>query len=89
LANHQSAIKRNIQNNKRRLRNRGVKTRVKSIIKTVRLADAQDDAAAVSDKLRLAQSVIDKAVKKGVVHSRTAARKVSRLYKGAKRSASA
>jgi small subunit ribosomal protein S20 len=89
VANHKSAIKRNIQNNKRRLRNRGVKTRVKSVIKTVRFADAQGDAAAVSDKLRLAQSVIDKAVKKGVVHSRTAARKVSRLYRGVKRSASA
>ncbi len=89
MANHKSAIKRNIQSNNRRLRNRAVKTRVKSVVKAVRLSGAQDDAATLSGKLRVAQAVIDKAVKKGVIHSRTAARKISRLYKGANRPASA
>jgi small subunit ribosomal protein S20 len=89
LANHKSAIKRNIQNNKRRLRNRSVKTRVKSVVKTVRLAEKQGDAETISGKLNAAQAVIDKAAKKGVIHPKTAARKISRLYRRANRGVSA
>ena len=78
MANHKSALKRARQNENRRLRNKGVKTRVKSVVKAVRTAG--DDAAA---KLDEAKSVIDKAAKKGVIHKRTAARKISRLAKHA------
>ena len=77
MANHKSALKRAKQNELRRLRNKAVKTRVKSAVKTVRTADA--DAA--ESELKAAQSVIDRAAKKGVIHKRTAARKVSRLRK--------
>ena len=76
MANHKSALKRARQNENRRLRNKSVKTRVKSVVKAVRTADA--DAAA---KLDEAKSVIDKAAKRGVIHKRTAARKISRLAK--------
>jgi small subunit ribosomal protein S20 len=76
LANHKSALKRARQNENRRLRNKGVKTRVKSVVKAVRTAG--DDAAA---KLDEAKSVIDKAAKRGVIHRRTAARSISRLAK--------
>ena len=76
MANHKSALKRARQNENRRLRNKGVKTRVKSAVKAVRTAG--DDAAA---KLDEAKSVIDKAAKRGVIHKRTAARSISRLAK--------
>ena len=78
MANHKSAIKRARQNEERRLRNRMVKTRVKSVTKAVRAAVAEkaDDAPA---RLQTAQALIAKAAKKGVVHRRAASRKISRL----------
>ena len=77
MANHKSALKRARQNELRRMRNKTVKTRVKNVVKGVRGAvDAEGDAAT---GLNAAQSVIDKAAKKGVIHKRTAARKISRL----------
>ena len=76
MANHKSALKRARQNENRRLRNKSVKTRVKSVVKAVRTAG--DDAPV---KLDEAKSVIAKAAKRGVIHKRTAARKISRLAK--------
>jgi small subunit ribosomal protein S20 len=81
LANHKSAIKRARQNEIRRIRNRSVKTRVKSVVKSVRQAVAEGSGEALEPQLKQAQSAIDKAVKKGVIHKRTAARKVARLAK--------
>lgn len=81
MANHKSAVKRARQNEIRRLRNRSVKTRVKSIVKQVRQATAENSAEAANSNLVTAQSVIDKAAKKGILHKRTAARKISRLNK--------
>jgi len=80
LANHKSALKRARQNEIRRLRNRNVKTRVKNIVKQVRTAADEQSETAASD-LNAAKSVIAKAAKKGVIHKRTAARKISRLSK--------
>jgi small subunit ribosomal protein S20 len=82
VSNHKSALKRANQNEVRRIRNRAVKTRVKNVIKEVRQAatgTAADTTAAAT--LLTAQSAIDKAVKKGVLHKRTAARKIARLAK--------
>jgi small subunit ribosomal protein S20 len=81
LANHKSAIKRARQNEIRRIRNRSVKTRVKSAVKSVRQAVAEGSGEGLDAQLKQAQSTIDKAVKKGVMHKRTAARKVARLTK--------
>ncbi|MBW1615528.1 MAG: 30S ribosomal protein S20 [Deltaproteobacteria bacterium] len=77
MGNHKSAIKRAKQDKVKSLRNKGVKTQVKNIIKSLRTADS-DAAKTVFIK---AQSVIDKAVKKGVIHKKTASRKISRLAK--------
>jgi small subunit ribosomal protein S20 len=81
VANHKSALKRAGQNERRRLRNKAVRTTVKNEVKAVRLAVAEggDDDSAV--RLNSAKSKIDKAAKKGVLHKRTAARKISRLAK--------
>ncbi len=78
MANHKSAIKRARQNEDRRLRNRVTRTRVKNMAKAVIQAAAQGPEDA-RERLQAAQSVIDKAAKKGVVHRRAAARKISRL----------
>jgi small subunit ribosomal protein S20 len=83
VANHKSAIKRARQNEKKRTRNRSVKTRVKNVIKETRAAIADGLNDATADSVRSAQSVIDKAAKKGVIHKRSAARKISRLTKKA------
>ena len=80
MANHKSALKRAGQSEIRRMRNRAVKTRVKSVVKDVRQAVA-DNSEGKEAKLLAAQATIDKAAKKGVLHKRTAARKVSRLAK--------
>ena len=79
LANHKSAEKRARQNEKRRVRNKAAKTRIKHLTKEVRLASSEASKEEALDKLKAAQSIVDKALKKGVIHKKTAARKISRL----------
>lgn len=82
MANHKSALKRARQNEIRRQRNRSTKTKVKNIIKDVRVAAGGSENRETSVKsLDAAKSVIDKAAKNGVIHKRTASRKISRLSK--------
>ena len=81
MANHKSALKRARQNEVRRLRNKAVKTRIKNVVKEVRTAAAGQSESDPAAELKIAQSAIDKAAKKGVIHARTAARKASRLAK--------
>ena len=81
MANHKSALKRAGQSEIRRMRNRAVKTRVKSVVKTVRQTIADNSAEEAQAQLKTAQAAIDKAAKKGVLHKRTASRKVARLAK--------
>lgn len=78
MANHKSAKKRARQSEVKRLRNRSVKSQVKTAVTKLRALVATDtDAAAAS--LKGAASTIDKAAKKGVLHRNTARRKISRL----------
>jgi small subunit ribosomal protein S20 len=78
VANHKSALKRAIQSEQRRMRNKAVQTRVKNVVKDVNLAMAEN-AEDAGQRLDIAKSIIDKAAKRGVLHKRTAARKISRL----------
>jgi small subunit ribosomal protein S20 len=76
LANTSSALKRMRQNERRRLRNRTVRSKVRTAVKTARTALGGADArTAVGDAIR----ALDKAVTKGVIHRNTAARKKSAL----------
>ena len=78
MANTKSAIKRMRQNEKRRLRNRTIRTRVRTVLKTARTAVAApggDPGAAVLQAIK----ALDKAVTKGVIHRNTADRKKSAL----------
>jgi small subunit ribosomal protein S20 len=81
LANHKSALKRAGQNENRRLRNKMVKTRVKNVVKDVRVAAGLNEKDDASKKLDIAKSTISRAAKKGVITKKTASRKVSRLAK--------
>jgi small subunit ribosomal protein S20 len=79
LANHRSAIKRMIQGEKRRVRNRHVKSTVKTQIKSyLKTVDAKNPETA-KETLQLTISTINKAASKGVIHKRNASRKISRL----------
>ena len=77
MPNIESQKKRNRQNEVRRVRNKSVKSDLKTSVKKAQGAEG-DDAA---DAYREAQQKIDKAVAKGVLHPKTAARKKSRLAK--------
>lgn len=81
MANHKSAVKRAAQNEKKRLRNKSIRTRIKNVTKSVQLIVKEKSGDEVAAMLTGAQSVIDNAAKKGVIHKNTAARKISRLYK--------
>lgn len=79
MARHASAMKRARQSEKRRLRNKARKTRVKNLVREVRQAVAQKDPDAAMKALEKAVPVIAKVAAKGTLHWRTAARKISRL----------
>ncbi|MEO0293248.1 MAG: 30S ribosomal protein S20 [candidate division WOR-3 bacterium] len=78
MPNTKSAKKRVRISEERRRRNKGVKTRIKNIGRKIR---EEKDPEKAKELLKLAYSVIDKAVKKGVLHRNTAARKKSKLSK--------
>ena len=88
MANHKSSLKRAKQDEKKRLRNKIVKTQLKNAVKSVRTASTEKSGD-LSKMLQETQSTIDKAAKKGVIHKRTAARKISRLAKLANKTAAA
>ena len=80
MANIKSQIKRNRQNEARRLRNKAVRSEMKTRTKRV-LTAAEQGADDVAELTRLAIKRIDKAASKGVIHKNAAARKKSRLLK--------
>ena len=79
MANHKSALKRARQNEIKRIRNKSVRTRVKKATKQFRAAAVEENRENIEIQMKTAQSIIDKAAKQGVIHKKTAARKVSRL----------
>ena len=79
MAVHKSVIKRHRQSLKRRLRNQEIKSRVKTLIKKVRLSIDKKDHATATTQLRDVNKMLDNAVNKGVVKHNTASRRMSRL----------
>jgi small subunit ribosomal protein S20 len=79
MPNHKSAEKRVRQSEKRRVINRGNRTKVRTYIKKLRTALDSGKSDDVQTVLPEAISVIDKAVQKGVMHKNAAARYKSRL----------
>jgi small subunit ribosomal protein S20 len=81
LANIKSAIKRNKQNEKRRIRNRVYRGEARTYVARARTAIAGKDAEAAKAATLEAISALDKAAQKGVLHKNNAARRKSRLMK--------
>jgi small subunit ribosomal protein S20 len=73
VANIKSQIKRNKQNEKARLRNKAVKSELKTAVRRFREAADSGDAAAATTAMRSASKLLDKAASKGVVHTNQAA----------------
>ncbi len=80
MANIKSQIKRNKQNEKRRLRNRIVRGSTRSAVNKARVAIGEQNENR-EDLVLKAIVALDKAVQKGVIHKNNAARKKSRLMK--------
>lgn len=79
LANIKSAKKRILVSKTKALRNKKIKSSVKTAIKKVDAAIAAGDKEAAKAALLNATSSIDRAKSKGIYHKNTASRKVSRL----------
>ena len=81
MANIKSAIKRNKQNEKKRVRNRVIRGRARTYVRKARLSidggEVQDARQATLEAI----SALDKAAEKGIIHKNNAARRKSRLMK--------
>ena len=82
MANIASQKKRNRQNEARRVRNKGVRSELRTRVKTARTAVAEG-AETAPEAVKAAQKRLDKAGQKGVIHKNAAARRTSRLMKAA------
>jgi small subunit ribosomal protein S20 len=74
-----SVLKRAAQSNQRAEVNRNNRTRVRSMMKRLRIALTAGDATAAANLLQPTVSAIDQAISKGVLHENTANRYKSRL----------
>ena len=81
MANIKSQIKRNRQNEKRRIRNRIYRGRARTFVAKARTAIQSDTVENSTAAVAVAISALDKAVQKGIIHKNNAARRKSRLVK--------
>ena len=79
MANIKSQIKRNATNEKRRMRNKAVKSSLKTAVRSFREAAASGDKDGAVTALRTASRKLDKAVSKGVIHKNQAANRKSAM----------
>lgn len=83
MANIKSQMKRNRQNEKRRLRNKAVKSSLKTSLRQFRQAADAGQAEKAQELAREAGRKLDKAASKGVIHKNQAANRKSALAKKA------
>jgi small subunit ribosomal protein S20 len=88
VANIKSQKKRNRQNERRRERNKAVRTELKTRVKVANAA-VTNDADDTAELVQAAQKRINKAASAGIIHKNQAARRTSRMMKRAHRAASA
>jgi small subunit ribosomal protein S20 len=80
LANTKSAIKAMRQSERRRVRNRAIRSRTRTFVKRARVAAENAPLAPDTEEaVRQAISALDRAVTKGVIHRNNAARRKARL----------
>ncbi len=83
MANIKSQIKRNRQNEAARLRNKSVKSTLKTAVRRFREAAEAGDTAKAQEHARVAGRLLDKAASKGVIHANQAANRKSSIFKKA------
>ena len=83
MANLKSSKKDMRRSERRRLVNTGIKSSLKTFVKKVRVAAATKDEKTTGEALTLAVKALDKAVQRGVIHKKQAARRKSRIAKAA------
>ena len=83
MANIKSQLKRIKQDERRRLRNKSVKSSIKTSIRRFRQASVTGDREAANEALQVASRKLDKAVSKGVIHANQAANKKSAMGRAA------
>ncbi|MGH2773639.1 MAG: 30S ribosomal protein S20 [Actinomycetota bacterium] len=79
MANIKSQKKRNLTNERRRVRNKDVRTALKTYIKNFNESVKGDDGPAAESALRRAGKELDRAVSKGIIHKNSAANRKSSL----------
>ena len=80
MANIKSQIKRNLQNEKRRLRNRNIRGAARTAVNQARASFEANEPETKAAILK-AISALDKAAEKGIIHKNNAARRKGRLMK--------
>jgi small subunit ribosomal protein S20 len=83
VANIKSQKKRIITNEKARLRNKDVKSSLKTVVRKFREAAEAGDTAAATALAREANRALDKAASKGVIHKNQAANRKAAISKRA------
>jgi small subunit ribosomal protein S20 len=83
VANIKSQIKRNRQNEAARLRNKSVKSTLKTAVRRFREAAESGDGTKAQEHAQAAGRLLDKAVSKGVIHANQAANRKSAIFKKA------
>ncbi len=83
MANIKSQIKRNRTNEKARLRNKAVKSSLKTSIRRFHEAVAAGDAAKAQEQARVVSRELDKAASKGVIHKNQASNRKSATARAA------
>ncbi len=81
MPNIKSVIKDVKKSRERHARNIAVKSRIKTFFKKAKSAITGGDEAVTMQSVSAANSVVDKAAEKGIIHKNAAARRKSRLMK--------
>lgn len=79
MAQHASALKRYRQSEKRRTRNKGLKTQLRHVVRSVRSSIDEKNTTTAEETLTAATRALAKAATKGVIHRNAASRKIARL----------
>jgi small subunit ribosomal protein S20 len=81
MANHPSALKRQRQDKKRRLRNKSYRSTINTSVKKIFSSVDEKDIDGAQQYYKQAIAHLDSAVNKGILHRKTASRRISRLTK--------
>jgi len=81
MANHPSALKRQRQDKKRRLRNKSYRSTINTSVKKIFSSVDEKDIDGAQQYYKQAVARLDSAVNKGILHRKTASRRISRLTK--------